>query len=85
MVPIDRIITMEWKKSPKNGHSRKVSTGEDKKSISIHDKNTKRKLKSKHKKILTEGVATYTYNAQFTTTSPKKAWINSAADDTTVC
>lgn len=76
---------MEWKKSPKVGHYRKASSGDGKTLTSIHEKNTKRRLKSKHKKVLTEGVATYASNAQFTATSPKKAWVNSLGDDTTVC
>jgi len=76
---------MEWKKSPKVEHSRKASTADAKISNNIQDKSTKRRPKSKHKKMLTEGVPTYASNSLLTSTAPKKGWIHSLADDTTIC
>ena len=50
---------MEWKKTCQCVHSKKASKSDLKVSYSIHEKQTKRRKKSKHKKIFTEGPCQY--------------------------
>lgn len=52
--PKKEYMSIEWKKCGKKGHSNKNSHTDIKISFSIHEKQTKRRKQSKHKKLLTE-------------------------------
>jgi len=55
-------MSIEWKKCGKKGHSSKNSHTDIKISFSIHEKQTKRRKQSRHKKLLTEASSHYALN-----------------------
>ena len=57
---------MEWKKSCRCFSSQKRGKSESKNSFSIHEKQTKRRKRSKHRKIHTEGECQYLKNHEKT-------------------
>ena len=55
-------MSVEWKKCSKMSHSKNHSHTDIKISLSIHEKQTKRRKQSKHKKLLTESPSSYALN-----------------------
>lgn len=69
---------MEWKKNSRMSSCGKPNRVESKISLSIHEKQTKRKKQLKHKKLLTEGTCQYIHNYQ--KTKSKKDHLNKTKD-----